>query len=179
LFLDIGEFSISFLSSFVLMSLFVGRISSQVRKEDLEELFSKYGHLKRCDSKGSFAFVTFEESKDAEEAIKECNGKDWNGSNMIVEWTKRNNNSSSSDRRESRCYVCQTRGHYARDCKKADGRSSYERRSDSRSGRDRRRSRSNERRRSRSNERRRRSHERSRSKSPKKSRSDKSPKPNR
>jgi RNA recognition motif-containing protein len=51
-------------------------------------LFEKFGTLKRCDIKGSFAFVTFEDERDAEDALEECNGKDLQGSKINVEWAK-------------------------------------------------------------------------------------------
>lgn len=70
------------------MSLFISRLSRDVHPRDLEELFVKYGKLTRCEIKGSFGFVTFENERDAEEALEECNGKDVCGSRIDVEWAK-------------------------------------------------------------------------------------------
>ena len=70
------------------MSLFVGRLSRDVKTKDLEELFGKYGKLVRCDIKGSFGFVSFDDERDAEDALDKCNGKDLLGSRINVEWAK-------------------------------------------------------------------------------------------
>lgn len=70
------------------MSLFVGRLSRDARSRDLEDLFGKYGKLTRCDIKGTFGFITFEDERDAEDALDECNGKDICGSKINVEWAK-------------------------------------------------------------------------------------------
>jgi RNA recognition motif-containing protein len=51
-------------------------------------LFLKYGKLKRCDVKGNYAFITFEDERDAEDALEECQGKEVNGSRINIEWAK-------------------------------------------------------------------------------------------
>lgn len=58
------------------MSLFVGNISKNVRSRDLDDEFERYG---RCSinykvgaggaSQGSYAFVTYEDEHDGEEAM--------------------------------------------------------------------------------------------------------------
>eukprot|EP01125_Pyxidicula_operculata_P019799 TRINITY_DN720_c0_g1_i3.p1 TRINITY_DN720_c0_g1~~TRINITY_DN720_c0_g1_i3.p1 ORF type:complete len:124 (+),score=4.47 TRINITY_DN720_c0_g1_i3:211-582(+) len=70
------------------MALFIGRVSRDVRPKDLEDLFSQYGNLKRCDLKTNFAFVTFEDERDAEDAVKAINGTELFGSRVNVEWAK-------------------------------------------------------------------------------------------
>jgi len=70
------------------MALFVGRISNQVRTRDINDLFSKYGHLKRCDIKGTFAFVTYEDERDGEDALEKLQGYDLLGSRINIEWAK-------------------------------------------------------------------------------------------
>jgi len=153
------------------MALFVGRLSTSIRTKDLEDFFSRYGKLKRCDLKGRFAFVTFEDERDAEDAVKESHGKELDGSRINVEWSREsgrraeNPNATSSrggggerdtrrPRRDNGCFNCGKLGHIARDCRSSprrrDGgggrRDSYRR---SRSPRDRRSSRDRSRDRSR------------------------------
>jgi RNA recognition motif-containing protein len=48
-----------------------------------QDLFSKYGRLKRCDVKGTFAFVTFEDERDAEDALEECQSKELYGTRLV------------------------------------------------------------------------------------------------
>jgi len=174
-------------------------LSRDAHTKDLEGMFSKYGKLTRCDIKGSFAFVTYEDERDAADALKETNGKDLAGSKINVEWAKGNSRyeggggdrgGDRGDRRRSEaCYECGEKGHFARDCRnrrdnsRSYQKSSYRERSRSRSPRKRRsrsrsrsprkrksHSKSPKRHRSASPEKKRR---RSRSKSPDRSRDDK------
>ena len=45
--------------------VYVGRISSRTREGDLEEIFGKYGKVVSCDVKRDYAFVDFEDPRDA------------------------------------------------------------------------------------------------------------------
>jgi len=154
------------------MALFIGRCAD-LRTRDLEDTFTKFGKLTRCEIKGTYGFITYEDERDAEEAIKECNGKEVSGIRITVDWSKDSGRYSGPsrdrndrrDKRDDKCFNCGDRGHFARDCRKRDSR----RRSRSRSPR-RRRSRSpRERRRSRS----------PRDRSPKRRKDSKSPPPKR
>lgn len=51
------------------MSLFVGNISKNVRLNELEDEFFKFG---RCEIKqhGSYAFIVFDDDKSAEDAME-------------------------------------------------------------------------------------------------------------
>ncbi|ORZ37213.1 hypothetical protein BCR44DRAFT_1413336 [Catenaria anguillulae PL171] len=69
-------------------SLFVGRLHAEVRASDLEVLFSKYGRIKRCELKrGGYAFVEFDESDAAREALKE-DGTKMHGEAIAVMFAK-------------------------------------------------------------------------------------------
>lgn len=55
--------------------IFVGQLSKKVRTSDIEDSFGKYGKIKDVEMKTNHAFVEFENSRDAEEAVEEMDGK--------------------------------------------------------------------------------------------------------
>ena len=70
-------------------TLFIGRIPPDTRSRELEDVFVKYGRITRCDVKpGGFAFVAFEDQRDAEDALKACNGMRFLGGSIVVEWAR-------------------------------------------------------------------------------------------
>jgi RNA recognition motif-containing protein len=90
------------------MSLFVGRLSRDVRTKDLEAAFSVYGKMDRCDLKGSFAFITYANERDAEDALEKLNNKELCGSRINVEWAKKGG-SSRRDRDDGYVVVVEER----------------------------------------------------------------------
>eukprot|EP00483_Globobulimina_turgida_P013273 UN13297 len=71
------------------MALFVGRLNSRIHKQDLERKFEKYGRLTRCDLKPQgFAFITYEDIRDAEDAMTELQGSEISGCRINIEWSK-------------------------------------------------------------------------------------------
>ncbi|KAJ3066434.1 hypothetical protein HK102_007654, partial [Quaeritorhiza haematococci] len=76
----------------------------------------------RCDLKRgnnfNFAFVEFEDRRDAEDALKATDGKQLQGTRMVVEWAKGGTRKSSEDG----CFKCGNDGHWARDCPDASRR---------------------------------------------------------
>jgi RNA recognition motif-containing protein len=72
--------------------LFIGGLSYSTTSDELRELFSKIGEVKTADvitdkftnqGKG-FGFVEFANDADADKAIKELNGTDLGGRNIVV-----------------------------------------------------------------------------------------------
>jgi RNA recognition motif-containing protein len=70
------------------MALYVGRLPFSVSPREVERLFEKHGRITRCNVKKGFGFVEFSHNKDAEDAIKELDGHEFQGEKIVVEWAK-------------------------------------------------------------------------------------------
>lgn len=65
--------------------VFVGGLTYKVRERDLEKFFKKYGRIREISMKNGYAFVEFDDHRDAEDAVYELNGRDLLGERITVE----------------------------------------------------------------------------------------------
>lgn len=111
--------------------VYVGDLGNSARKNELEDAFSYYGPLRNvwiARNPPGFAFVEFEDTRDAEDAVRGLDGRTVCGRRARVELSNgksgrgfRGPPSRSRGRPfhpDDRCYECGDRGHYARDCRK-------------------------------------------------------------
>ncbi|KAJ8507480.1 hypothetical protein ONZ45_g10145 [Pleurotus djamor] len=68
--------------------LYLGRLPSDARSDDVQKFFEGYGRIVDCRVMTGFGFVEFENSKDAEDAVHQFNGKPFMGANIVVEFAK-------------------------------------------------------------------------------------------
>jgi len=69
--------------------IYVGNLPPDIRTKDLEDLFYKFGKIVFIDLKNSkgppFAFIEFEDSRDADDAVSARDGYDYDGYKLRVE----------------------------------------------------------------------------------------------
>uniref|UniRef100_A0A1Y1K8Y3 CCHC-type domain-containing protein n=1 Tax=Photinus pyralis TaxID=7054 RepID=A0A1Y1K8Y3_PHOPY len=110
--------------------IYVGDLGNNASKQELEDAFGYYGPLRNvwvARNPPGFAFVEFEDPRDAEDAIRGLDGRTICGRRARVEMS--NGKAGSGRYRgppprsrgrpfhpDDRCYECGDRGHYARDC---------------------------------------------------------------
>ncbi|GAX78203.1 hypothetical protein CEUSTIGMA_g5645.t1 [Chlamydomonas eustigma] len=78
-------------------TLFVVNFDSQrVRERDLERYFEYYGRITRVEIKRNYAFVQFDDIKDAQKAMEGTNGKQFMGRTITSEYVQNENPFSRS-----------------------------------------------------------------------------------
>jgi len=68
--------------------LYLGRLPSSAMKRDVETFFRGYGKLVDINLRNGYGFVEFENSRDADDACHELNGKRLCGERIVVEFAK-------------------------------------------------------------------------------------------
>ena len=85
------------------MSIYVGNLSYEVNQEDLNEVFSEYGSVKRVHlptdretgRKRGFGFVEMETEAEEEKAIETLDGAEWMGRELKVNKARPRENRNS------------------------------------------------------------------------------------
>ncbi|OAY64483.1 serine/arginine-rich splicing factor RS31-like isoform X2 [Ananas comosus] len=79
--------------------VFCGNLDYDTRQSELDRLFSRYGRIDRIDMKSGFAFVYFEDERDAEDAIRHLDDTPFGPGRrrLSVEWSKQGERGSRRD----------------------------------------------------------------------------------
>ena len=93
-----------------LMSIYVGNLSYEVTKEDVEEVFGEYGTIKRVHLPTDretgrfrgFAFVEMSSDAEEEKAIETLDGATWMDRELKVNKARERENRGSSNRSNRR-----------------------------------------------------------------------------
>jgi len=132
--------------------VFVGELGNNASQTELEDAFSHYGPLKNvwlARNPPGFAFVEFEDPRDAKDSVRGLDGTRVCGHRVVVEMSngKKRNRQGGDGRRDERggggsgmsprggappprrprfdandkCYECGERGHYAYNCHRRRG----------------------------------------------------------
>ncbi|XP_055899877.1 serine/arginine-rich splicing factor 7-like isoform X2 [Biomphalaria glabrata] len=112
--------------------VYIGDLPKDASEKEIERAFSYFGRLRNvwvARNPPGFAFVEFEDYRDAEDSVKEMDGTNICGSRCRVElssgkvrpkpWLRGGRGPPRSRRAfnpDDRCYECGERGHYAYDC---------------------------------------------------------------
>jgi RNA recognition motif-containing protein len=65
--------------------IFIAKLSSNVREKDLEYEFRRYGTIRNVELKRGYAFIEYENHRDAEEAIRDMDGRKFEGNRIVVQ----------------------------------------------------------------------------------------------
>jgi len=78
--------------------IYLGNLSYDCRERDIEKFLKGYGYVRNISVKEGYGFAEFEDRRDADDAVKELDGKTMDGRRVRVEFTRDSRNWDSGSR---------------------------------------------------------------------------------
>ncbi|KAL4453461.1 hypothetical protein ABPG74_017668 [Tetrahymena malaccensis] len=119
--------------------IYITNFSSRTTEEDLNYEFKRFGKIQDINMKRSYAFITYHDHHDADDAVRKMDKTTLNGKTIVVEPAGLKKTRSRGPQPDDKCYSCGRRGHWANECEEKKRR--YRRSSSRSSSRSRSRSR--------------------------------------
>lgn len=117
--------------------VYVGKLGNNGSRRELEKEFERFGPLRDvwvARNPPGFAFIMFEDPRDAEDACHDMDGRYVCGEKVRVEMARGPTRGGRASRlgMTEKCYECGRMGHYARACTRRPGYSNSRDRGDRR-----------------------------------------------
>ncbi|XP_059148236.1 RNA-binding protein 4B-like isoform X2 [Physella acuta] len=107
----------------VATKLYVGNLPEDADKEELEQLFRKYGNVVEFDILKDYGFVHFEKEAEAKAAADALDGQVHHGNNIRVEISRSKVRQKAGMGGKGECYRCGGEGHWSKECPRGPSRS--------------------------------------------------------
>jgi len=95
------------------VQVYVAGFSRRTNRDDLKDLFRKFGKIRDIVLKERYAFLEFDDSRDAEDAVDEMNNYEFDGRKLVVEHAgKKSSKKPRGPQVDDKCYKCGKTGHW-------------------------------------------------------------------